>query len=294
MTLVERFAYPQRWWRAKHVGLSIRSSTVYGGQVVAGKVPWRTKIGGPVHRVAFLVDGKVKWTDRIAPFAFAGGRALDTTALRNGKHVLELRAYGTKSWTRRAFTIRVRNQPFTLAQVAFKPRQAVSGVQPVRAILTGSPVRVALKVDGREIDHDTSAPYLFKWDTRRLPDGPHVLALVGRARDGRVVRSAVTVVVDNAAVTPKIVASSLADGQTVADLQHWLVQVAGPVVRVEFSVDGAVRGAAAADPFAWDWDTAQETPGQHRLTIRALTADGTAAQQDLTVTVAGPSAVQQP
>jgi hypothetical protein len=36
------------------------------------------------------------------------------------------------------------------------------------------------------------------------------------------------------------------------------------------------------------------TVSQHRLTIRALTADGTAAQQDLTVTVAGPSAVQQP
>jgi N-acetyl-anhydromuramyl-L-alanine amidase AmpD len=294
MRLVERFAYPQKWWRAKHVGLSIRSSTVYGGQVVAGQVPWRAKIGGPVHRVAFLVDGKVKWTDRIAPFAFAGGRALDTTSLRNGKHRLELRAYGATSWTRRSFTIRVKNQPFTLAQVAFKPKQAVSGVQPVRAIFTGTPVRVALKVDGREIDHDTSAPYLFQWDTRRVKDGPHLLALVGRARDGRIVRSAVTVVVNNAAVTPKIVASSLADGQTVADVQHWLVQVSGPVVRVEFSVDGVVRGSATADPFAWDWDTTQETPGQHHLTVRALTADGTAAQQDLTVTVAGPAAVQQP
>ena len=190
--------------------------------------------------------------------------------------------------------MRVQNEPFTLAQVAFKPKQAVSGVQPVRAIFTGTPVRVALKLDGREIDHDTSAPYLFRWDTRRVADGPHTLALVGRAPDGRIVRSAVTVVVNNAAVTPKIVASSIADGQTVADLQHWLVSVSGPVARVEFSVDGTVRGTAAAAPFAWDWDTTQETPGAHHLTIRALTADGTAAQQDLSVTVAGPAAVQQP
>ena len=294
MNLVERFAYPQKWWRAKHVGLSIQSSTVYGGQVVAGKVPWRTQVGGPVHRVAFLVDGKVKWIDRIAPFAFAGGRALNTITLRNGKHRLELRAYGTKSWTRRAFTVRVKNQPFTLAQVAFKPKQAVSGVQPVRAIFTGTPVRVALKLDGREIDHDTSAPYLFHWDTRRVKDGPHTLSLVGRAPDGRIVRSAVLVVVDNAAVTPKIVASSIADGQTVADVQHWLVSVSGPVTQVQFAVDGVVRGTASAAPFAWDWDSAQETPGQHHLTIRALTATGAAAQQDLSVTVAGPSAVQQP
>jgi N-acetyl-anhydromuramyl-L-alanine amidase AmpD len=294
MHLVERFAYPQKWWRAKHVGLDIRSSTVYGGQVVAGKVPWRTRVGGPVRRVAFLVDGKVKWIDRIAPFAFAGGRALNTMTLRNGRHRLELRAYGTRSWTRRVFTVRVKNQPFTLAQVAFKPRQAVGGVQPVRAIFTGTPVRVALKLDGREIDHDTSAPYLFHWDTRRVQDGPHTLALVGRAPDGRIVRSAVVVVVNNAALTPKIVASSIADGQTVADLQHWLVQVSGPVAQVQFSVDGVVRGTASAAPFAWDWDSAQETPGVHHLTIRALTAAGAAAQQDLTVTVAGPSAVQQP
>jgi N-acetyl-anhydromuramyl-L-alanine amidase AmpD len=294
MNLVERFAYPQKWWRAKHVGLAIESSTVYGGQVVAGKVPWRTKVAGPVKRVAFLVDGKVKWIDRFAPFAFAGGRALNTTSLRNGKHVLELRAYGTKSWTRRTFTMRVKNQPFTLAQVAFKPKQVVNGVQPVRAIFTGTPERVALKLDGREIDHDTSAPYLFRWDTRRVKDGPHLLALVAHSADGRVVRSAVTVVVNNAAATPRIVASSIANNVTVANVQHWLVQVGGPVKQVQFIVDGVARGSAAAAPFAWDWDTSQETPGLHALTVRAVSANGTVAQQDITVTVAGPSAVQQP
>jgi hypothetical protein len=51
-----------------------------------------------------------------------------------------------------------------------------------------------------------------------------------------------------------------------------------------------VRSSASVAPYAWDWDTAQETPGQHQLSIRAIGADGTAAQQSLTVTVAGPSA----
>jgi N-acetyl-anhydromuramyl-L-alanine amidase AmpD len=290
MKLVERFAYPQRWWRAKHVGLQIRSSTVYGGQVVAGRVPWRTTVDGPVKRVAFLVDGKVRWNDHVAPFAFAGGKPLSTTSLRNGRHRLEVRAYGTKSWTRRRFAIRVRNEPFTLHQVAFQPRQKVGGVLPVRAIFTGRPSRVALLLDGREIDHDTSVPYLFRWDTRRTKDGPHTIALVGRAPDGRVVRSQVTVVVANAAVLPKIVASSLADGQTVGDLQHWLVQTSGRVDHVEFDVDGVVRATVTAAPYAWDWDTTAETPGPHQLVVKAVGPDGAVAQQQLTVTVAGPSA----
>ena len=290
MGLVQRFAYPQRWWRAKHVGLQIRSSTVYGGQVVAGRVPWRTNVGGPVKRVAFLVDGRVRWIDHVAPFSFAGGQALNTTSLRNGRHVLELRAYGTKSWTRRRFTIRIRNEPFTLQQVAFKPKQQVNGVVPIRAIFTGRPARVRLLLDGREIDHDTSAPYLFRWDTRRAKDGPHTISLVGRAPDGRVVRSRVTVVVANAAVAPKIVASSLADGQTVGDLQHWLVQTGGKVDHVEFDVDGVARSTATAAPYAWDWDTTAETPGPHQLAVKAFGTDGTVAQQQFTVTVAGPSA----
>lgn len=290
MNLVQRFAYPQKWWREHHVGLDIESSSVYGGQVVAGRVPWKTKVAGPVHRVEFRVDGRVKWVDHLAPFQFAGGRLWNTTALHNGVHKLELRAYGTKSWTRRDFTVRVQNARFTLAQVAFKPGQHVSGVVPVHAIFTGTPARVALLLDGREIDHDTSAPYLFKWDTRRTTDGKHVIALVGRAPDGRLVRSAVSVVVDNADVAPEIVASSLADGQTVSDVQHWLVQTSGKIDHVELSVDGAVRASVPAAPYAWDWDTTQETPGQHTLLIRAIDTDGAVAQQQLTVTVAGPSA----
>lgn len=294
MDLVQRFAYPAKWWKEHHIGLDIRSSTVYGGQVVAGKVPWRTKVGGPVKRVAFLVDGKVRWTDRIAPFAFAGGRMWNTLGLKNGRHTLELRAYGTKSWTRRAFTIRVKNEPFTLAQVAFKPKQQVNGVQPVRAIFTGTPARVKLWLDGREIDHDTSTPYLFKWDTRRTKDGPHRITLTGRAPDGRVVSSSVVVVVNNAAVAPKLVASSIADGQTVADNVHWLVEVTGKVERVEFLVDGALRGTASAAPYAWEWASGAETPGPHQLTVRVVGVDGTTETRSYGVTVAGPAAASAP
>lgn len=292
MKLVERFAYPQRFVRHEHVGLQIRSSTLSDRQVVAGKVPWRTSIGGPVRRVSFLVDGKVRWTDRIAPFAFAGGRALDTFPLSNGRHRLELRAYGSKSWTRHRFTVRVKNEPFALAPVGLKPKQKVLGVLPVQALFTGvPPARVLLYLDGRQIDHDTSPPYLFKWDTRRAKDGAHVLTLAGRASDGRIVRSRIPVVVANRAVSPAaIVADSLVDAQTVSGVQHWLVGTSGTVTKVDFVVDGTVLGSAAQAPYAWDWDTTTYAPGPHTLAVRATGADGGVAEKTLTVTVAQPAA----
>jgi hypothetical protein len=184
MNLVERFAYPQRFLRHKHVGLQITSSTLTDRQVVAGRVPWRTAVAGPVKHVSFLVDGKLRWTDRVAPYAFAGGKQLlNTFPLRNGKHVLEVRAYGSKSWTRQRFVVRVKNEPFTLAPVNLKARQQVAGVVSVQALFTGvPPARVLLYLDGRQIDHDTSPPYLFQWDTRRVKDGLHTLTLAGRAR----------------------------------------------------------------------------------------------------------------
>jgi N-acetyl-anhydromuramyl-L-alanine amidase AmpD len=293
MNLVERFAYPQRFLRHKHVGLQITSSTLTDRQVVAGRVPWRTAVAGPVKHVSFLVDGKLRWTDRVAPYAFAGGKQLlNTFPLRNGKHVLEVRAYGSKSWTRQRFVVRVKNEPFTLAPVNLKAKQQVAGVVSVQALFTGvPPARVLLYLDGRQIDHDTSPPYLFQWDTRRVEDGLHTLTLAGRARDGRIVRSRIQVQVANGALQPaKIVADSLADGQTVSGVQHWVVETSGSVARVEFVVDGVVRGAASAAPYAYDWDTSGEAPGRHQLTVRAFGRDGAVAEQSLTVTVAPPSA----
>jgi len=292
MHLVQRFAYPERFLVHKHVGLEIEASTLGDRQVVAGAVPWRTRVGGPVKHVAFLIDGKVRWTDRIAPFAFAGGRLWNTVSLRNGRHSLELRAYGEKSWTRRRFTVRIKNEPFTLAPVGLKAKQKVSGVLPVQALFTGAPpARVLLYLDGRLISHDTAPPYVFKWDTQGAKDGPHTLTLAGRARDGRIVRSRLQVVVANGALlAAKIVASSLADGQTVSGAQHWLVETSGAVARVEFLVDDALRSTAATAPYAWDWDPSAEAPGAHQLTARAVGSDGGVAEQRFTVTVAPPTA----
>jgi hypothetical protein len=252
-------------------------------------VPWRAKIDGPVTRVSFVVDGRLRWIDHVKPFAFMGGRQWSTFGLKNGKHKLELRAYGAKgSWTRHRFTLRVRNEPFTLSTVGLKKQERVAGVLPVESLFTGiAPARVRLLLDGREIDHDTSPPYVFKWDTRRALDGKHSITLVAKARDGRIVRSSIPVVVaNNVIAAAQVAASSLVDGQTVTGTQHWLVEAGGGVARVEFVVDGTVRATAAAAPYTWDWDTMQDALGTHALVARAVGADGSVAEKSLSVSVA--------
>ena len=95
------------------------------------------------------------------------------------------RGRGTRS------RVRVKNEPFTLAPVGFKPKQQVSRRPARPGGLHGraAGARRCCYLDGRRIDHDTSPPYLFQWDTRRTKDGMHTLTLAGRARDGRLVRS---------------------------------------------------------------------------------------------------------
>jgi hypothetical protein len=97
-------------------------------------------------------------------------------------------------------------------------------------------------------------------------------------------------VINRQILPAKIVSSSLADGQTVSGLQHWLVQVSGTVKNVEFLVDGSVRTAVTKSPFAYDWDTTSETTGPHTVAVRATGVDGTVVEQTSTVQVSPPTA----
>jgi leucyl aminopeptidase len=64
----------------------------------------------------------------------------------------------------------------------------------------------------------------------------------------------------------------------------WSADVRGPVERVEFLVDGALRATAASAPWSFAWDTAVETDGPHRATVR-VTGGGKTVEASVTVTV---------
>jgi N-acetylmuramoyl-L-alanine amidase/Bacterial Ig domain len=263
MKLVRSFAFP----RKPHVGLDVLSSTVYPGQILAGTVPWRAHVKGPVTRVDFLVDGHLRRSDGHRPFTFGGGLA--TRKLGNGTHRLELRAYSHRGhWTRDRFVVHVRNLPFLVHAVGVAPHGSVDGVVKVQARIVGESARtVGLYLDGKQIDHDTSFPYVFTWDTRLVVDGAHVLVLRAHARDGRDEVVQVPVLVAN----PGVVTQSILDGQTVSAPVVWSVQTIGPVKRVEFLVDGTVVGTASSAPWSITWDPSPFAPGMHVLTARAQT-----------------------
>jgi N-acetyl-anhydromuramyl-L-alanine amidase AmpD len=155
--------------------------------------------------------------------------------------------------------------------------EAVSGTVPWEAVPSGETAdHVDFLVDGRLRDTERSEPYLFAgsaWDTTRDTNGRHVLRVRAVAPDGAVAESAVVVFVKNPAIRIRSVIP--AEGETVSGAVRIEVRVSGTPLRVEFLVDGVVRDVETAPPYAFggangSWDTTQEPPGPHTLTVRAI------------------------
>jgi hypothetical protein len=300
LKLVHRFAFPN--------ALDVSTTSFEQGEAVRGIVPWHIALkGGRASRVDFLVDGRVVWSDARSPFAFAGGRGLNTTTLANGTHVLTVRASGPGGRATHHVLIDVANHVFSLTTSALHPWQKVKGVLRVRANAFGAKTTgIGLYVDGRVVSRDRTAPYTLRWDTRRVRDGAHGLSLVAESMDRRTARHSLTVVVSNRAkprlepkpkpkpkLAPKpsfrIVSESVADGQTVSGVVDWRAHTVGPVARVEFGVDGTTIARATSEPWQASWD-ASALSGTHVLEVRAYTLDGRVASKRVTVTVTPPAA----
>ena len=82
---------------------------------------------------------------------------------------------------------------------------------------------------------------------------------------------------------------SLSSGQTVGGSVPWQVQTGGPVVRVEFLVDAVWVATVTAEPWATTWDTSTLAPGDHTVSVRAVTTGGRAAVASAVVSVTAPS-----
>jgi hypothetical protein len=259
--------------------------------LLRGVVPWRAKATGDIGRVEFAVDGRLVAVDRRAPFAFAGG--LNTTKLGNGRHVLQVHGVagpGRYDIARR--TVVVDNKAFALTSAGARPWTRVRGAVRLRVRPWGSKAAsMIFRVDGHKRSVDRKAPFLFSWNAARARPGKHVLEVVATSVDGRVAKRRVPLVAGPARPVvqpPKAVAVEIA-GQTLTErapgLIVWRVAVAGPVARVEFLVDGALRGRDVAAPYTFGWSTAGDRPGPHVLTARAIGKAGKAAQASITGTV---------
>jgi hypothetical protein len=179
----------------------------------------------------------------------------------------------------------------------------VKGLLRIRANVRGARTTgIGLYVDGRVISRDRVAPFTLRWNSKRVHDGRHRLTLAAVARDGRIAKRTLPIVVANrvrpkkAAPTVKplpkvrLVSQNLASGATVSGAVTWHAHTIGPVARVQFVVDGSVLATLTSEPWTTTWDSATAAPGTHVLNVRALTKDGrTGATSTVSVTVAAPA-----
>ena len=163
----------------------VTSDSFAFGSTVTGLVPWEAVPAGlPVERVEFRVDGRLRDTQRQAPYVFGGvGGTWDSAREQNGRHTLSVRAItaeGRRVESSVVVTVKNTVQPPRIASVGFTDGQTVSGRVLWQVEVGGTIRRVEFLVDDVLRDTQTTAPYLFggpegAWDTSAETAGEHTL-----------------------------------------------------------------------------------------------------------------------
>ncbi len=290
------------WQWSRYLGLvrqyagSERLSVVpqFPAGPLRGIVRLRAKATGGIRRVEFSIDGRAVSTDQRPPFAYG----LNTTGLPNGRHVLQVHGIagpGRYDIARR--TIVVDNRAFALTSAGARPWMRFRGRVRWRVRPWGAKAAsMTFRINGLRRAVDRRAPFVFSWGAKRAKPGKHVLEVVARSVDGRVARRRIPIVLAAPPRKPKpapapalrILGQSVTDGQEVSGLVVWRVDVAGKAARVEFLVDGALRGTDVAAPYTLGWNADAEEPGPHRLAARAVGKAGKTVESAITVTVPAP------
>ena len=187
-----------------------KPSVVRPGAVVKGVALWdvprvRRLWGRGIYRVEFFVDGKLRWRDRVGPFAFARGRGWDTRTIPNGRHLLVAKIYGRRGYRMlKRYPVRVNNKPIELALTGVEPGAGARGELTIDVKPSYPVGRLVLYVDGKPVSRDGSAPYRLHWDSTTASEGPHELLVYGRTAGGRRAAQIVPVVVANGNLPPTL------------------------------------------------------------------------------------------
>ena len=261
-----------------------------------GIVSFRAKASPDIGRVEFIVDGRVVHVDQRRPFAYA----LNTARLANRGYRLQVHGIaGPGRYDVEGTRVVVDNKTFALTSAGARPWMRAPAKIRLRVRPWGAKAaKMVFSVDGRRRTVDRRPPFVFSWGTTRAKPGRHVLLVAATSVDGRTAVRRIPVVVyrpkPRPAPKPKpapkpvplaIAGQSVADGQEVTGLVVWRVDVRGRADHVEFLVDGNSRGSDVAAPYTLGWNADAEPPGPHRLTARAVAANGKTVEASVTVTV---------
>ena len=262
-----------------------------------GIVSWRAKASPDIGRVEFIVDGRVVHVDRRRPFAYP----LNTARLANRGYKLQVHGIaGPGRYDVEGSRVLVDNKTFALTSAGARPWMPAPSRIRLRVRPWGQKAaKMEFKVDGKRRSVDRRPPFVFSWGAKRAKPGKHVLAVVATSIDGRIATRRIPVVVQappKPTPRPKpkpvpltVTGMNVAEGQTLSGLVVWRADVRGRAQRVEFLVDGVLRGSDVAAPYTLGLNAEAEQPGDHTLTARAVGANGKAVEATVTVSVPPPS-----
>ncbi|HEY1370151.1 MAG TPA: Ig-like domain-containing protein [Gaiellaceae bacterium] len=241
-----------------------------------------------LQSVQFAIDGNavgspVTQTDSVGSYTYSA--TLDVSKLANGAHQLTSIATdsaGNKT-TSAAVTFNVGAAPIAVTISTPPDWTFQNKTTPVTATVTGgvAPISAQLLVDGKVVGQAiAAAPYTFQWDTTKLTDGGHTVAVTAKDAAGKTATSPVLhETVDNTAPTA-VMYQPLPNARITgtATFQVHASDAYG-VKSVQFTVDGKPVGALLTAPDAGQtylytipYDTTQLADGTHA--VAASVTDG--------------------
>jgi uncharacterized protein involved in tellurium resistance len=148
--------------------------------------------------------------------------------------------------------------------------------------------RVEFYVDGVLKGTDTTSPYGYSWNSASSSNGNH--SVMSKAFDpaGNNSNDSVSVSVNNADTAPPTVSiTSPANGAAVSGTVAVSASASDNigVSRVEFYVDGVLKGTDTTSPYSYSWDTTTASNGSHTVMAKAFDAAGNNNSHSISVTV---------
>jgi hypothetical protein len=228
-----------------------------------------------VAKVEFYVDGALKGTSTTAPYTMT----LNSTTLTNAAHSLTAKAYdaanniGTS--TAASFTIS-NTTPDTTAPVVSATEVGTSGTITFNASATDNVgvTKVEFYVDGLLKGTSTAAPYTLAFNSTALTNAAHSLtAKAYDAANNIGTSTAVSFTVSNTTpdtTAPLVSATEVGTSGTITFNATATDNIG--VVKVEFYVDGVLKGTDTASPYTMTLDSTTLTNAAHALTVKAYDA----------------------